>query len=239
MKRTALAAASLLSFAAVLTACGGSGSDSDAKPESAPSSPKAKQLTPDEQLAKLMVTKAESPKYTLEEPQTKEAFATSTDEVTVDKPECAPLVYAMNDLPLGDPEARLTRVTHGGASSSMLTYVTLSTYEDGKAEAAMKELTAAAASCGGGFTATSKSDGSAMYDSVKTENAPQAGDESLATSATFDFQGLPQTVRTQTFRFGDTVANYFTLDSGAFMSARAGDAEIPADLVKAQNAKLG
>jgi hypothetical protein len=121
----------------------------------------------------------------------------------------------------------------------MLTYVTLSTYRDGRAEAAMKELAAAAASCGGGFTATSKSGSSAAYDSAKTENAPKSGDESLATSATFDFQGLPQTVRTQTFRFGDIIANYFTLDSGAFMSARAGNAEIPADLVKAQNAKLG
>ncbi|MGC0330229.1 hypothetical protein RKD23_003219 [Streptomyces sp. SAI-170] len=238
MKRVALTAASVLSLAAVLTACGGS--DSDAKPKGAPSSPKAeqaKQATPTERLAKLMVTKAGP--YTLKEPETEEAFATSTDEVTVEKPECAPLVYAMNDLPLGDPEAHLTRVTNGGGSTSMLTYVTLSTYEDGKAEAAMKELAAAAASCGGGFSATSKSDGSVVYDSAKTENAPKAGDESLATSATFDFQGFPQTVRTQTFRFGDTIASYFTLDSGAFMSARLGDAEIPADLVKAQNAKLG
>jgi hypothetical protein len=196
-------------------------------------------VTPTERLAKLLVTKAEAGPYTLREPETEEAFAASTDEVTVDKPECAPLVYAMNDLPLGDPQGRLTRVTNGGGSTSMLTYVTLSTYEDGKAEAAMKELTAAAASCGGGFTATSKSDGSMAYDSAKTENAPKAGDESLGTSATFDFQGFPQTVRTQTFRFGDTIANYFTLDSGAFLSARLGDAEIPADPVKAQNAKLG
>jgi hypothetical protein len=239
MKRTALAAACALSLTAVLTACGG-GDDADAKPENSPSSAKPKQLTPEQRLAKLMVTKAESGGYTLEEPSTEEAFAKSTDEVTVDKPACAPLVYAMNDLPLGDPTGRLTRVTNGGGSSSMLTYVTLSTYEDGKAEAAMKDLTAAASSCANGFTATSKTGGTTAYDSAGTETAPKAGDESLATSATFEYQGFPQTLRTQTFRFGDTIANYFTLDSGAYVpSPRPGNAEIPADLVTAQNKKLG
>ncbi|MFE1440915.1 hypothetical protein [Streptomyces sp. NPDC058739] len=235
MKRAALTAASALSLAAVLTACGGS--DSDAKPETAPSSPKAKQPTPAEQLTKLMVS--EAGKYTLREPDPEEAFATSAADVTVEKPVCAPLAHAMNDLPLGDPEGHLTRVANGGSSTSLLTYITLSTYKDGGAEAAMKELGASVASCGGGFTAKSKSGGSAVYDSAKPESAPEAGDESLATAATFDFQGHPQTVRTQTFRFGDTIANYFTLDSSAFVSARPGNAEIPADLVKFQNAKLG
>lgn len=236
MKRTALTVVTPLTLAAVLTACGG-GDDSDAKPKTPSSSPKAAALTPEQRLAKLMVTKAESGGYTLNEPSAEEAFAQSTDQVTVDKPECAPLVYAMNDLPLGTPEAHLTRVA--GGSTAMLTYVTLSTYADGEAEAAMKELAAAADACGAGFTATSKTGGETAYDSLRTETAPTAGDESLATVATFDYQGFTQTLRTQTFRFGDTIANYFTLDGGAFMPARTGTAKVPADLVKAQNGKLG
>lgn len=65
------------------------------------------------------------------------------------------------------------------------------------------------------------------------------GDESLATAATFTYRGATQTLRTQTFRFGDTIANYFTLNTTAFVQGGLGNGVIPTALVKAQNAKLG
>ncbi|WP_369248415.1 hypothetical protein [Streptomyces sp. R41] len=237
MKRTALAAASALSLAAVLTACGGSdqGTDSNSKPEKTTASP-AKTLSPAEQVARLMVTKAEAGGYSVRKPSAGDSLAETQDEMNVDKAACTPLAYAMNELPVGTSEASLTRVAD--KSTGMLTYITLSTYADGKAATAMKDLTTAADSCGSGFTAKSNS-GSTTYDSVTVETAPSGSDESLATAATFKFRGLTQTIRTQTFRFGDTIASYFTLDSSAFMNAHLGKAKIPADLVKAQNSKLG
>jgi hypothetical protein len=238
MKRTALVA-SALSLAALsgLTGCG-SGDDTatDTADKPKASASQAKQVSPAEQVAQLMVTKAESGGYTVKKPVAGDALAQSQDKMDVDKAACTPLAYAMNELPVGDPEATLTR--EADKSTGMLTYITLSTYADGKAETAMKGLSKAAGSCGSGYTAKSDS-GSTTYDSVTVETAPPGGDESLATAATFKFQGLTQTIRTQTFRFGDTIANYFTLDSGAFMNAYLGKAKIPADLVKVQNAKLG
>ncbi|MFI1484596.1 hypothetical protein [Streptomyces sp. NPDC020747] len=237
MKRTVLAA-SALSAAVItgLTACGGSGSDTDAaadKPKATAS--QAKEVSPAERLAKLMVTKAESG-YTVKEPSDGDALAASQEDMDVDKAVCTPLAYAMNELPIGSPQATLTHVaTRSGA---MFTYITLSTYADGAAESAMKDLAKAADSCGSGYTATSDR-GSSPYNSVTVETAPSGSDESLATAATFEFKGFTQRLRTQTFRFGDTIVNYFTLDSGAFLQSRPGEAKIPADLVKAQNAKLG
>jgi hypothetical protein len=233
MKRAALAAASALSLTAVLTAC--SGEETDAKPESSPSSRQAKQLTPAERLEKLLVTKADVKGFTVRKPAEGDALAESQDEMRVDKAACTPLAYATNELPLGHPEAWLTRAATN--STITTTYITLATYANGGAETAMKELSKAASSCTAGFTAKSDK-GSTAYDSVTSERAPSGGDESVAAAYTFQYQGT-QTIRTQTFRFGDTIVNYWAMDAGAFVYGRPGNAKIPADLVEAQNAKLG
>ncbi|MCX4907960.1 hypothetical protein [Streptomyces sp. NBC_00878] len=240
MKRSALAASALsvvvLTGLTGLTACGGGDSETDAddKPGAKATASKAKEVSPAERLAKLMVTKAESG-YTVKEPSDGDALAASQEDMDVDKAVCTPLAYAMNELPIGSPQATLTHVAT--SSAAMFTYITLSTYEDGEAESAMKDLAKAADSCGSGYTATSDR-GTTRYDSVTVETAPSGSDESLATAATFKFKGFTQKLRTQTFRFGDTIVNYFALDSGAFIQSRPGEAKIPADLVKAQNAKL-
>ncbi|MFI1356785.1 hypothetical protein ACH4TV_24870 [Streptomyces sp. NPDC020898] len=238
MQRAALTLTVTALSLAALTACsGGDGNTNTAdKPTAPASASQAKQLGPAERLAQLLVTKAEAVDYTVREPAEGEALAQSQDDMSVDKPDCAPLAYAMNELPVGDPKASLVRVANG--PDSMFTLITLATYADGKAEAAMKGLTAAADSCGGGYTAKSTSGATTTYGSVTVETAPAGGDESLATAATFQHQGVTQTLRTQTFRFGDTIANYFSLDSGSLVQGRQGQAKIPAALVKAQNAKL-
>ncbi|MGW3723750.1 hypothetical protein [Streptomyces sp. NPDC000851] len=231
MKRAALA--TTMSLTAVLTA-GSNGGSTDAEPKATAS--QAKQLTPAERLAKLMVTEAEATGYTVDKPDTEFDFAKSQDEVTVDKPGCAPIVYVTNYLPLGDPEAFLRRSAK--SSTSMSSTITLAAYAAGKAEAAMQGLAKAAASCDGGFTAKSDS-ATQPYDSVTKETAPAGGDESIATAFTYKYQGFTQTLRTQTFRFGDMIVNYLTVDTGAFLNPRPGEAKMPADLVKAQNKKLG
>ncbi|EFL34108.1 predicted protein [Streptomyces viridochromogenes DSM 40736] len=239
MKRAVLAvcALSLLSLT-TLTACGGStGSDAAAdKPE--PTAARAKQVTPAERLAKLMITKADVPGLDVKAPSKKDdeyVFAKSADDVTVDKPACAQLALAMNQLAVGEPQADLTRHVPEG---SKFTYITLTTYAPGKAESAFAGLSKGVDACGGGFTA--KANGTSRYDSVAAEKpVAKAGDESLAFRATTTFQGITHTMHAQAVRSGDVVAVYFSVDGMAMVQDRPGDAKLSAKVVKAQNAKLG
>jgi hypothetical protein len=238
MKRAALAvsALSLLS----LTACGGSTDSDSSTGEPRPAATRAKQVTPAERLAKLMITKADVPGLDVkatsrDEGDDKYVFAKSPDDVTVDKPACAPPAYALNQLPLGEPQGDLTRFVPQG---SKYTYITLTTYAPGKAESAFAGLAKGVDACGGGFAA--KANGSTKYDSVTAEEpVAKAGDESLAFRATTTFRGITHTLHAQAVRKGDVVAVYVSVDGMAMVQDRPGDAKLPAPVVKAQNQKLG
>jgi len=255
MQRATLAL-SLLSVLSLttLTACGGADGGSDAKTtdqakatSSASASASASTSVsstkpaadPAKELAKLLVTKVKSDDndYDVREPASGDAMATSQEQLALDKKICAPMAYATNYLPLGDPEASLVRLADNGRT--VYTYITLARYSAGKAEAAMKGLAEAASACTAGYTAKSAK-ASTTYSSVKKETPPAAtgADESIATVSTVPYKGT-QTMRTQTFRFGDTIVNYFSIDSGGFINGRSAQATVPEDVVKAQNAKLG
>ncbi|CAL9543395.1 hypothetical protein SUDANB176_04291 [Streptomyces sp. enrichment culture] len=240
MKRAALLAASALSLLslATLTACGGDEEPDDATGEPRPSASRAEQPTPEQQLAKLMVTEADVTGYGVTEPSDDFVFAESTDEVTLDKPACAPLAYAMNQLPLGEPKADLTRVVETDKYGDTDTYVTLTTYASGGANAALADLRRAVDACGSGFTA--KADGTSAYDSVTAEEpTDRAGDETVAFKATMTFRGAGHTLHTQATRSGDVLAVVFSVNGMAIANAAPSDAKIPPSVVKAQNAKLG
>ncbi|MFH8237070.1 hypothetical protein [Streptomyces sp. NPDC018321] len=247
MKRAApaaLAALSALSLA-TLTACGGdSGSDTDSAAKPAATAPQQKQPTPEDRLKQLVITKADVSGMTVSDADVASsdnsefAFAKSPQEVTVEKPVCAPLAYAMNQLPLGEPQADLTRSLSSDATKPF-TYVMLMAYESGKAEAALTGLSEAVDACTGGFTAKANGNTSA-YDSVTVEKpVAEAGDESLAFRSTLTFRGATHTVHTQAVRSGGVVAVYFSVDGMAMVNARPSDAKLSAAVVKAQNAKLG
>ncbi|MFE1014082.1 hypothetical protein ACFW4M_22650 [Streptomyces sp. NPDC058794] len=247
MKRAApaaLAALSVLSLAA-LTACGGdSGPDADSAEKPAATASQEKRQAPEERLKQLVIAEADVPGMKVDDadvasPDNSEfAFAKSPQEVTVEKPVCAPLAHAMNQLPLGEPQADVTR----SVSSSLnepFTYVMLATYESGKAAPALAGLSEAVDACTGGFTAKANGNTSA-YDSVTAEQpVAKAGDESLAFRATLTFRDATHTVHTQAVRSGDVVAVYFSVDGMAMVNARPSDAKLSAAVVKAQNAKLG
>ncbi|MCF2435147.1 hypothetical protein LV779_13120 [Streptomyces thinghirensis] len=180
--RAALSALSLLSLAA-LTACGG---------DSAPVRTRTSRRRPRRRNSRSSRRRrrsgcSSSPSRRRTPPATGRSRSPTTSscspsrrrEVTVDKPACAPLALAMNQLPLGEPQADLTRVVDsGGANIGAFTYVTLTTYESGGAESAMSGLSKAVDACGGGFTAKSDENTSA-YDSVTAEKpVAAAGDES-------------------------------------------------------------
>ncbi|WP_217245610.1 hypothetical protein [Streptomyces sp. AC602_WCS936] len=249
MKRAAPAAVAALSALslATLTACGGdsdSETDSAAKPAATASQEKQKKQTPEERLTQLVITKADvsgmsvSDADVVSSDNSEFAFAKSPQEVTVEKPVCAPLAYAMNQLPLGKPQADLTRSLSSDINEPF-TYVMLMAYESGKAEAALAGLSKAVDACTDGFTAKANGNTSA-YDSVTAEKpVAEAGDESLAFRSTLTFRGATHTVHTQAVRSGDVVAVYFSVDGLAIANARPSDAKLSAAVVKAQNAKLG
>jgi hypothetical protein len=241
----ALAALSLLSLTA-LTACGG-GSDSDPatdKPKASTSSSSPKAPTPAEHLATTIVTEADTDGFKVDEPDDAYAFAKSTNEVTVDKPVCAPLAYAMNQLPLGTPEADLTRLTSGPTDAPTkltkgvtFTYVTLASYAPGKAGSTFADARKAVDACGDGFTAKANGNES-PYDSVTAEKVTPAGDESLGFTSTMTFRGVQHVLHGEVVRSGDVLAVYFSVDGMAIANGRPSDARLSPTVVRAQNAKL-
>ncbi|MBM7169950.1 hypothetical protein JQK87_16300 [Streptomyces sp. G44] len=246
--RTVLAAPTLvLATALALSACGGSGSDAGPGSESAddgkdrPKASAAPEKTADAaaDLDRVVLSKTEVKGFTVRKPTTKYVFATAQDQVKLDKPVCAPISYATNQLPLGSPNAHLTRVAAGGEGPGAFTYVTLATYAGGEAKAALAGLSKAVGSCGDGFTATSGKTAS-PHSSVTAEPAPspKGADESVAFRTTIKHQGVTHTLRAQTVRYGDTVAVYYAVDAMAFTQARSGDAKLAAAVMDAQNAKL-
>ena len=232
MKRAALAVVSVLALTSALTACSG-GEDT---PSGAPAPPKAKQITPAQRLAKAIVTKDDLPGYNVSEPEAQYAFAKSSDEVTVDKPGCAPLAYAMNQLPLGKPQADLTRSAGAGYGKES-TYITLASYETAaQAESSLAGLAKAVSECGGGFTAKAGKNSTA-YGSVTAEKGTATG--AVAFRSTMTFRGVTHTLRTEAVRDGDVLAVYFSVNGFAIAdSTRPSDAKMPANVVKAQNSKL-
>ncbi|MEU0245982.1 hypothetical protein ABZ192_16885 [Streptomyces sp. NPDC006235] len=233
MQRATLAAVSLLALASALTACSGS----EDAPASSPSAPKAKPVTPAQRLAKVMVTKDDLPGYNVSKPEAEYAFAKSSDEVTVDKPGCTPLAYAMNQLPLGEPQADLTR-SAGAGYGKEITSITLTSYEPAaKAESVLTGLAKAVSACGDGFTAKAGKNTSA-YDSVTAEKGMTSG--AVAFRSTMTFRGVTHTLHTEAVRHGDVLAVYFSANGFAIADGiRPSDAKIPTNVVEAQNAKLG
>ncbi|MCP9994041.1 hypothetical protein LUX09_31980 [Streptomyces albogriseolus] len=168
------------------------------------------------------------------------ALAQSSSEMTADTPACAPLALAMNQLPLGEPQADLTRVLapESQGLSGTQTHVTLTTYAPGEVPAVLADVKKAVDACGDGFTAKG-SNGSTVYDAVAAEDVAPAGEETVGFTATTSYQGVSHTVHAQVVRAGDVVGVYFAADGMAIVNGRASDAKLPPAVVKAQSAKLG
>ncbi|MDI6519191.1 hypothetical protein QMA61_23685 [Streptomyces coelicoflavus] len=242
----ALTALSVLSLTA-LTACGGDSEPDPAtdKPKTSASASAAEAPSPAEHLAATIVTKTDADGFQVDEPSDEFVFAKSPDEVTVDKPACAPLAFAMNQLPLGTPEADLTRVASGPTDAPTrltkgitYTYVTLASYAPGKAQSAFADVRKAVDACADGFTAKANGNES-PYDSVTAEKVTPAGDESLGYTSTMTFRGVQHVLHGEVVRSGDVLAVYFSADGMAIANGRPSDARLSPTVVKAQNGKLG
>ncbi|WP_409235230.1 hypothetical protein [Streptomyces sp. PA5.6] len=244
--RTALAAPALaLVSALTLGACGDSDSSSSSSEDTSTGTSKdsaespEKPVDPAAELRRAALTEHEVKGFTVKKPDKKYAFASSQEQLKVDKAACAPVAYATNQLPLGTPKADLIRLATGAKGPGAFTYVTLATYGDGEAQTTLADLSKAVRSCGTGFSAKAgRNTGS--YSSITAETAPEpnGADESLAFKVTTKYEGMTHTMRAQAARHGDTIALYYAVDGMAFTQARPGNAKIGKAVVDAQSAKL-
>ncbi|WP_306962269.1 hypothetical protein [Streptomyces afghaniensis] len=234
MKRTATAVSLLAAALTCLTGC--SGTAAQGKP-GATASP-ARQPAPAERVAGLLVTPADlGTGYSVRESdpaEGKSVFARSAQEITGDAP-CTPLAAMTHQLPLGRPQAFLSRVVTTEEAPGTRIHVTLAIYDQGRAVTAMDTLLAdAVQGCSLGFTVRANGT-SERYEPFEPEDTPAVGDEALAYRGVITVEGgASRPVRTTVVRQADVIAVY-TAVGGAFI----GRPGLLAPVIEAQDAKLG
>ncbi|KOX06355.1 hypothetical protein ADK65_00830 [Streptomyces sp. NRRL B-1140] len=181
MKRTVTATSLLAAALTCLTGCTGHANATSG----APPSP-ARQATPAERLSALMVTTADlGAGYSVREfdpARQKSVFARSAREITGDGA-CVPLAAMTHQLPLGTPQAYLSRVVSTEEAPGIRIYVTLATYGQGMAMTAMDTLLAdAVQGCSLGFTVRANGHGETYYP-FEPEETPTSATRPSRTAA--------------------------------------------------------
>ncbi|MEU4613117.1 hypothetical protein [Streptomyces umbrinus] len=220
------------------------------------------------ELEKLIIATADVKGFKVGPADQSDQFASSKEEIKVDVEKCKPVAYVLTGFAPGDSAAAVNRMAQEDptakasasptkdledmteeemedamnsitdALGSTVTLVALSSYEGDGAKETMSALSAAIEGCGGGFTATAK-DEPQKFKKVEAEKASGNGDESLAFAVTADSEGSP-VVHAEVARHGSTIATYYSISMAAFADdAKVSDYDVPADLIKAQTAKLG
>ncbi|MFF1680796.1 hypothetical protein ACFVYG_32755 [Streptomyces sp. NPDC058256] len=127
-----------------------------------------------------------------------------------------------------------------GALGSTMTIVSLSSYEGDGAQETLASVSEAVEGCASGFTAAAGGD-TQKFTKVVSEKASGSGDESVAFAVTGDADGDEVVVKGEVVRHGSTVATYYSINLAAFSGetgAGTADYDVPAEIIKAQAAKL-
>ncbi|KUH37593.1 MULTISPECIES: hypothetical protein [Streptomyces] len=261
--RRSAVAASAVSFALLLTACGGGekagdgdkGAAKDAT-SAAPAAPAAKVLTAAE-LEKAVLAQGDVKGHKVQPAGADEVGKPGS--VTVDKAECLPLAEASSGVALGKSTADVTRKVmeepKAGAekpsfegmtekqieealASTMAVTVTidkLASYEAKGAADALASLRAAATACAGGFTLTQ--DGEKTKIVKVTEAKVSGGDEAGAWVLAADMEdGDTMAVKVAAVRQGSTLATFTAVNIGAAVGGK--DFPLPTAVIDAQVAKV-
>ncbi|MDV5147785.1 hypothetical protein R1T08_27350 [Streptomyces sp. SBC-4] len=251
--RSAAVAATAVSLALLVTACGGGeksgdqgkGSGKETAPgasASATSSAPAKALSAAE-LEKLIVEQADLPGHQVQKAKAGEIALASA--VSADKPACTPLAHAMSFIATGKPAVSAQRKaiempkTEGasaspedalGALAAPVTGVTLGSYDGQGAQEAFASLKTAGTECAGGFTLIGGGERTKI-----SKVAPEmvAGKEALAWTVTTDVEGKPWVTKLVVFRHGGILASLSTISLGGTVK------DLPKAVIDAQAAKLG
>ncbi|MFE0201757.1 hypothetical protein [Streptomyces sp. NPDC058985] len=257
IRRTALAA-SAAALALLVTACG---SSDDGKGEGDGGKAAGDGKGGGASAAAPALTAAELEKAALAQADVKNGKVTKVsaaddvakDKVKGDKAECEPLAFAETGVPLGEPAAAVkrswtegpkkpsgdagTEEAIGDAFDLDKALVTLATYDDGGAEAVLKDVKEAADTCAGGFTFTAMGEPAKIAKVVQGEPAGGA-DESVAMTMTMvgeDGDEFP--VKVSVTRKGSTVATFTVLNLASAGTGK--DFPFPTEISDAQLAKLG
>ncbi|MFD7960209.1 hypothetical protein ACFV5J_05275 [Streptomyces zaomyceticus] len=248
--RSAAVAATAVSFALLVTACGGGEKSDDKDKGGAPSAsatttaaPAAEALSAAE-LDKLIVEKADLKGYQVQKAGAEDVV--TADKVTTDKASCAPIAHAMSFISPGSPAASAERKVLAepkkdasakpedalaGALGVEVTAVTLGSYEGQGAQDAFASVKKAGTECAGGFSVVHLKE-STKVSKVVPESVT-AGEEAVAFTVTSDLEGEAFTSKLVVFRKGNTLASFSTISF-----APGGVAALPQALVDAQAAKL-
>lgn len=257
--RRSAVAASALSLALVVTACGGSGEsgedEADATPQETaasqdpsgdPASPEPEEgadagaggsvLTAAELEAALLVT-GDVDGYDVGEPVAGDVVA--VDEVALENAACEPLAHAVSGVPVGEAAAsahrRVTSSSADGAGAS-ITIDSLYSYEGAGAEDAVAALRDAATGCADGFTVTQA--GEPFKVTGISEESITAGEEAYAWTLMVEVDAdMVAPAKFAVVRQGSTVATFSTIDVMAVLEGT--DYDVPTDLIDAQVGKLG
>ncbi|QIQ03529.1 hypothetical protein [Streptomyces liangshanensis] len=258
VRRTAVAA-SALSLALLVGACGGSDdSSADSDKNSGKSGDKTKASAaakpaadaagatalPQAELEKLALAEGDVKNYKIAKASAADVAAGAG--ITTDNNACTPLIDVLGLRPTGKPGAstplRISSVPQKPAAdappedalaaltSMTITAETLSSYEGQGAPEALEALRAAGKACAGGFTYTVGGEKTKV-----TKVAPAtytAGDEAVAYTVTTDVEGEPTTSPLVAVRKDGLVAAFVAINLG-------GESKQPKDLIDAQLAKLG
>ncbi|MGW0813460.1 hypothetical protein ACWD00_09470 [Streptomyces viridiviolaceus] len=253
VRRTALAA-SAAALALLATACGGSSDDGDkagdGKAEAGSTTQAAEALTAAE-LEKAALAQSDVKNGKVTEAAKTDDIA--QDQVKPEKAECRPLVFAQTGIAAGDPAATVKRswteepkkpagddVSEEALDSAFdldKVLVTLASYEDGGAEAVLKDVNAAMSACADGFAYTGAGV-KTRIDKVAADKAPAGADEAVAMTMTVTGEeGDKFPVKVAVTRKGSTVASFAVINLAA--AATGKDFAFPMEIADAQLAKLG
>ncbi|MGK5733476.1 hypothetical protein [Streptomyces sp. URMC 124] len=252
VRRTALAA-SAMSLALLVSACGSDKSDGkkdEPKGKASAGAPAASsgKGASQAELEKLVLVDADVPGRKVTE-ATPADLATAKS-VSTDKAECKPLVDSMSLRSGGSPAATVVRkvlppvpsaapgaapedkMKAGlGALGGTITSDVLGSYGDAKAAGeVLATLKKSGADCAGGFNLVAGEDKTKYTKVVPADFT--AGDEAVAFTLGMDAEGTPATTHLVVVRKGATVATFYAF-------SLAGQGEQPKAVVEAQVKKLG
>ncbi|MFI8229544.1 hypothetical protein ACIGDI_11980 [Streptomyces sp. NPDC085900] len=245
---------------ALVTGCGGDSGSGSSDAEGSPSTAAAKAYTAAE-LRKLVVTAQDLDGYDVKSADTGGKFAASKDQVTVTDAECAPLAYVLTGFAPGDDEnayvnRMVTQKSEKPSSTSTsdesledlekslkdimgstMTIVSLSSYDGAGAARTMKSVSDAVAGCAGGFTIAARGQDTQKFTKVVAEKSSGTGEQSVAFEVSGKVEGDTQTVHGEVVRHGSTIATYYSISLAALAGEKS-EYSVPADVIKAQAAKL-
>ncbi|MDR3082445.1 MAG: hypothetical protein LBV60_16220 [Streptomyces sp.] len=255
VRRTALAA-SAATLALLATACGGS-SDGESKGDGGKPADKTASAAPAKTLSA-----AELEKVALAQKDVKSGKVVTEvvpgdnlaqDKVTSDDAACTPLAYVAAASYVGKPAATVKRSWTGEAEKpgagagdeekalAVANYAkaveTLTSYDGGGAEQAMKDLKTAVEKCAGGFSYTA--DGTKLkIVKVATTSEPGGADQALAVTLTVATdEGMKAPMKAVVVRKGAVLAHFPVINFASLATGK--DFAFPTQLVDAQLAKLG